>query len=157
MSVTATSTAKTSGTRCRPIGLGNARIGTTRPQEELVSKTNEPETINNIACVRAEKAKVDNAAARVVPLNARLIRPLWQPTRAQRATYKSRCDWEILAINSSEASRNSPFLAQWATPRKGEWIIAAAINSSDKSTWIYLIFYSTIFRDLFWNTANEYG
>lgn len=39
-------------------GLGEARIGTTGPQEELVFRTNEPETINNIACVRAEKAKV---------------------------------------------------------------------------------------------------
>lgn len=40
------------------MGLGEARIGTTGPQEELVFRTNEPETINNIACVRAEKAKV---------------------------------------------------------------------------------------------------
>lgn len=43
------------------MGLGNARIGTTGTQEELVFRTNEPETINNIACVRAEKAKVDVA------------------------------------------------------------------------------------------------
>lgn len=51
--------AGTSGTRWRVVGLGNARIGTTGPQEELVFRTNEPETINNIACVRGEKAKVD--------------------------------------------------------------------------------------------------
>lgn len=43
------------------MGLGNARIGITGTQEELVFRSNEPETINNIACVRAEKAKVDVA------------------------------------------------------------------------------------------------
>lgn len=45
------------------MGLGEARIGTTGAQEELVFRTNEPETINNIACVRAEKAKVHIAYA----------------------------------------------------------------------------------------------
>lgn len=58
----------------RPMGLGNARIGTVGPQEELVSRTNEPETINNIACVRAEKAKVDNAATRARPFKRSPIR-----------------------------------------------------------------------------------
>lgn len=52
-----------------PVGLGDARIGTTGPQEELVFRANEPETINNIACVRAEKAKVDGAYVSV-PLEA---------------------------------------------------------------------------------------
>lgn len=41
----------------RGVGSRDARIGTTGPQEELVFGTNEPETINNIACVRAEKKK----------------------------------------------------------------------------------------------------
>lgn len=98
---TTTSTAKISGTQCRPIGLGNARIGTTRPQEELVSRTNEPETINNMACVRTEKAKVDNAAA-CVPLNARPIRDV----TARRATYKPR----RLGNSSHQSKRGEPKL-----------------------------------------------